>query len=271
MAQYPPTVVIFEQELGGIRDLLRSRLTRARALFQHAGNKGSYVEDAVRDILRQFLPRSMGVGHGEVIDMNHRRSGQLDVVVACPEHPNWYRDGSEPSLFLIEGVAAVGEIKSVLTASNLEEQLSKAAQFRTITPERDGHCEVLAGKEEADRYYRSPAYFVVALESELAIETIAERVSKWPTGERSKESLDGVFVLDRGFVVNFGNGASALTLLGPDGESSLTGYWHDDKDALMMLMRWLPLVLAAPTAQLPVLPRYVLALASSPKEQSTAG
>ena len=143
MRGYPASLALFEKELSGVRDQLGARLKRARALFEHAGNKGSYIEDAVRDVLRQFLPRELGVGHGEVIDVNHHRSSQLDVVVATKEHPNWYRDGAEPSWFLIEGVAAVAEVKSVLTLANLRDTLAKAVEFRKLTPERQ-HTDVIA-------------------------------------------------------------------------------------------------------------------------------
>jgi hypothetical protein len=260
--EYPPTVTLFEQELNGVRDQLRASLLRARSLLHHAGNKGSYIEDAFRNSLRQYLPRSLGVGHGEVIDLQNRRSSQLDLIVATPDHPNWYRDGAEPSLFLIEGVAAVGEIKAVLTSQNLTDVLVKAVNFRALSPDRSSHCEVLANEEDAGRFYRSPPYFVFALEAQMNMKDLATVVTQFPTGDRSAESVDAVFVLDRGFVLNFGNGKSAFTSIGHDTDEPLTGYYYEDKDPLLMLVRWLPLMLAVPISQLPILPRYILANAS---------
>jgi len=257
--EYPPTLNLFEQELAGLRDELRARLLRARALLHHSGNKGSYVEDVFRGALRSYLPRSLGVGHGEIIDLANRRSSQLDVVIATPDHPNWYKDGAEPSLFLIEGVAAVGEVKTVVTSQNLAEVLQKAVKFRELVPDRKAHCEVLASPEDGDRYYRSPPYFVFVLESQMTMEQIAAMVSQCATGNRAVESVDAVFVLDSGYVLNFGNGNSALTSIGPDAEGPLIGYYYDTKEPLMMLMRWLPLMLAVPMSQLPILPRYILA------------
>jgi hypothetical protein len=91
------------------------------------------------------------------------------------------------------------------------------------------------------------------------MEAIATRVTQFPTGDRSAESIDAVFVLDRGFVLNFGDGHSVLTTSAPGLEESLHGYYYEQTDAMMMFMRWLPLMLATPISQPPVLPRYLLA------------
>ena len=79
-----------------------ARLEETRSRFAHPGNKGDAVEIAFRDFLRKHLPRRFDVGHGEVIDTNGHRSGQVDVVVMNEHHPFTYPP-EDAGLFFIEG------------------------------------------------------------------------------------------------------------------------------------------------------------------------
>ncbi|MGI8691433.1 MAG: DUF6602 domain-containing protein, partial [Geodermatophilaceae bacterium] len=95
-------------------DVLRAALTQARAENDHAGVKGSRVEVADREFLRKRLSRRLDVGHGEIVDQSGKRSNQIDVVVADLDQPfgGSGEAGDDPSLFLIDGVAACGEVKT---------------------------------------------------------------------------------------------------------------------------------------------------------------
>jgi hypothetical protein len=121
--------------------------------------------------------------------------------------------------------------------------------------------------EDVHRYYKNPPYFLFAYESQLTIETIATRVAATNHHEngRSGEAIDGVFVLGKGYVLNFGYGESAFVVQGPDGER-LVGYYHDDTTLpLLTLMQWLPLSMALPASQLPLLTNYLLTDVSTSK------
>jgi hypothetical protein len=255
----PIPIPDFEEQFRAVEKRLRSNLEETRAKLRHAGNKGMSAEGAFRQALAGFLPRRLSVGHGEVIDRHGHRSAQCDVVVATDQHPNWIV-GDGPSLFLVEAVAGVAEVKSVLTSTHLQTSLDNTRQFRQLKPDWSGLTEVAGNAADVARYYRSPPLFLFAYESELTLETIAERVQEAgsATPGRVGESIDGIFVLDRGYVMNFGAGDGAFVVQGPSGDRLFGYYWDDQRSPLMTLMRWLPTALAVPLSQLPVLVNYLL-------------
>lgn len=255
----PPTLADFQTHFEGVEHTLRAKLQTVRAQLHQGGNKGASAEAAFREALSRFLPRRLTIGHGEIIDTYGARSAQCDLVVATDHHPNWVRV-DEPALFLIEGVAAGAEIKALLTTDHLAASIQNCGRFRQLRPRWGGQAEVLGSDEDIQRFYRNPPYFVFAYESQLTIETIAERVAATHNiaDGRRGEAIDGVFVLDRGYVLNFGYGRSAFVAQDGEGER-LKGFFHDDQEPpLLALMRWLPLVLAAPMSQLPILSQYLL-------------
>ena len=89
---------------------------RKKARFLHKSDiraAGNEVEGPVRDFLRRMLPPRYHVTHGHLIDVEHRVSPQLDVIIAD--------NFSLPSLITTEdgtryipatSVLAVGEVKS---------------------------------------------------------------------------------------------------------------------------------------------------------------
>jgi len=107
---------------------MRADLAAIRARFEQSGNKGSSVEEVMRSFLRDYLPRRLEVGHGEVIDTFGQRSRQTDVVLATEDHPYTFKPES-PGLFFVEGVAAAAEVKSVLTSGELDGALQNALAF----------------------------------------------------------------------------------------------------------------------------------------------
>jgi hypothetical protein len=185
------------------------------------------------------------------------------LILATDQHPNWFSPG-EASLFLVEAVAGAAEVKSLLTSDQLTSAIDAARRFRQLRTNWGGKAEVVGSAEDIQRYYRNPPFFLFAYESAVSIETITERViaASRPNAGRHGESIDGIFVLDRGYVLNFGNGGSAFVAQGPTGDR-LAGYYYEDKDPLLALMMWLPLALAMPLSQLPVLSQYLLGDPSS--------
>ena len=267
MISPPPTLPDFQRHFAAVEQRLRADLQSVRARLTHGGNKGTSAEGAFRRALTEFLSRRLVVGNGEVIDTQGARSAQCDVVIATDQHPNWI-GGDEPSLFLVEAVAAAAEVKVLLTSEHLDSAIRACQQFRNLRPTWGGKAEVVGANEDV-QHYRNPPFFLFAYESQLTIETIAARVAAVndPARGRSGEGIDGVFVLDRGYVQNYGYGRSGFVAQDGDGDR-LIGYYHDDVEApLMALMRWLPLALAIPLYQLPVLSQYILADASRPAQK----
>jgi hypothetical protein len=107
-------MLMLQEKIASVEAQMRAKLAEVRASLSHAGSKGSQVEEIWRAFLREYLPRRLDVGYGEIIDSHDNRSSQTDIVIVNEDHPfTFTRD--QPGLFFIEGVSAVGEVKTRLT------------------------------------------------------------------------------------------------------------------------------------------------------------
>ena len=98
------------------------------------GLVGSAKEHPVRTKLEHILPAGIGVGSGCVIDSYGKTSRQMDVVLyekeICPVYS--INDAPETTYYPCEGVVAVGEIKSSLDSSELEDIFLKIESVKRL-------------------------------------------------------------------------------------------------------------------------------------------
>ncbi len=81
------------------------------ALLEHPGEVGRAREEALRDHLRSFLPPSLGVTTGFVIDALGQRSRQVDIIIHFADYHAVFMVSGIPRV-PIEAVIAVIEVKS---------------------------------------------------------------------------------------------------------------------------------------------------------------
>ena len=95
---------------------------------------GDAMESPVRKQLEQLLPRGIAVGSGFVIDSYGATSSQTDVVLyerdICPVFS--INDTPGTTYYPCEGVIAVGQVKSTLTKTLLEDEFKKIASVKRL-------------------------------------------------------------------------------------------------------------------------------------------
>lgn len=85
----------------------------------HNAVRGGEAEKIVRKFLENHLPRRFAVGSGFIIDPEDAISRQTDVIVYDAFNCPTYRAGEDSAIFPSDNVAAVIEVKSRLTNSEL--------------------------------------------------------------------------------------------------------------------------------------------------------
>ena len=218
------------------------RLDEIRQKYSHPGNKGANVEVIVRDFLREFLPPTNRIGHGEVIDSHDNISSQIDVIVTNEYHP-FLNDLSAPSIFFIEGVACAGEVKSILTLTELESTLEKCCSFKSLQVEKQNGMTVRANPEDIARFVDNRPFFLFAFESQSPIDSIVNRVDEYNRDHKLEltQQIDGIFILGRGYAINFGTGKGAFQFRTPEGKSlpGLIGVLSNgDGEVLYKFLAW---------------------------------
>src|SRR5215204_2306223 len=170
-------------KLDTVEQNLRAALDEARQTYQQRGNRGSAVEDAVRDVLQQYTGQR--IGHGEVIDSAGRTSAQTDVVIIGSNQPLTF-PSNRPGLFFVEGVRAAGEVKAVLTGGNgdasLNRVLENSLRFKELEMRHsiaDSGSMPIPYSRRSVPYLVCPPWFLLAFESKLSLATIHERVTTY--------------------------------------------------------------------------------------------
>jgi hypothetical protein len=250
---------VLRAKIAAVEDQMRVKLEEIRATLHHAGGKGYRVEEMLRSFLRDYLPRRLEVGHGEIIDTLSNRSSQTDIAIVTEEHPfTFTRD--LPSLFFIEGVCGAGEAKAVLDKPELTATVEKARRFKSLKARRAPGTLFSGNIADRDRFYTSPAYFLIAMESKISLETTAAELGK--DGHYGAEGytpgLDAAFIVDRGWVIDFGDGKGSLQFRQPNGESVRGWVFHDSDSVLFDLLGWLSSVMLRTLRFEPILPHYLV-------------
>ncbi len=191
-----------------VAEKMRSDLKKARGALSHAGMKGASAEDTFRAFLRDYLPRSLDISSGILVDAQGNVSRQLDVIISdAAKTPVFYRSG-ENRVIPVECAYAVIEVKSKLNAKELEgslknmlsvRKLRKTAYYRE-TGDIIVHSVSLYGKEW-DIWPTS--FFVFAFDS-TDLANLGDRLEIMHQQHSLPEwsRVDCVCVLDKGVILN---------------------------------------------------------------------
>jgi uncharacterized protein DUF6602 len=118
------------QRLAGIQSILNG--VHAASAGLSSATVGQQRAAFINDYLAEVLPPVYRFGSGDVTDVAGNKSGQLDIVVEYPFSPTLPLTGTQqPRLYLAEGVAAVIEVKSDLSAQ-WQQALHTATQLAPV-------------------------------------------------------------------------------------------------------------------------------------------
>ncbi len=209
---------MIKEKIGKVEKQMTEALAEVRETFKHSGNKGTSNENNFGDFVRQYLPRRLEIGNGEIIDSFGNRSGQADIVIVSEDHPFTFST-NRPGLFFIEGILSVGEIKTVLTSQELKNTLNNSVLYKNLKTTHGKGSMVHANESDLKRYYQHPPFFLFCYESQLSLTTIKQNIEEF-VREKSLNNLkviDGIFVLGIGWIINFDDGKGSFQFRAPDG------------------------------------------------------
>lgn len=199
-------------------------LSRVPANSGHSLHKGTPREAFIREFLESHLPESLAIGTGEIIDSASRpneQRNQFDIVIYRKSYPK-LDFGGGVSGFLIESVLATIEVKSTLSQVELERAVRAARNAKALTPNTVTSFHAGYIPPKVLNYvvaYDGPAQMTTVYNWLPPIhQKLGVNVPNLPQGEArlaiSSPSVDGVFVLQRGFIyfdnVPFGFGTDQM-------------------------------------------------------------
>jgi hypothetical protein len=183
--------------------------SRIPANSGHPLHKGTPRETFIRQFLHDHLPESLSIGSGEVISAESRAGdarNQFDIVLYKKHFPRLFFGGGI-NAFLVESVVATIEVKSTLRKEELRQAIRSARNVKALPR------HVTRGMWTGTPPPKTLS-FVVAYDGPVHMETVRNWVLEIHTEEGlaipdlsagnryeiASSSIDGVFMLGRGFV-----------------------------------------------------------------------
>ncbi len=203
------------ERLAGIQAALMA--SHAAGSSTSNASKGRDREDFIHTLLQAVMPQVFRFGHGDIIDLRGKATGQLDLVVEYPFLPSLPISERSSRLYLAEGVAAVIEVKSHISTQweEVQNTVSKVASLR-----RSFGASLSYGSITQD----IPC-FAVGYKGWKSLETVQEHLLE--------AGLDGILVIDGGFYASSRRFKSIFA----DGPAALWGLVCGIHDAATALIR----------------------------------
>ena len=150
----------------------------------HTGVRGRLRELFLEDLLRPLFPSNWILATGIIVDTNDRRwesepidassqSGQEDILIINPELLPPVLLQKEQVIAPIEAVLGVIEVKSKLTATELDSSIKHALRIRELVTSWE--CVNPADDTDNMSWTKYPGYHLFAFESDLSEKSEKER------------------------------------------------------------------------------------------------
>lgn len=237
---------IFRQKLFLMDKQFEFKLSEIQTSLAHNGNRGSSAEATMRAFLRNYLPLSNRIGEGEIVDTKGNTTTQLDIIIANENQP-YINEIGTPGLYIIEGIDCAGEIKTNLNSNDILTIIKSCKRFKELQINFTGGMSYF-NKSDERRFVKRKPYFVFAFKSQMTIETIYKKlISYYQKNNIPIEfQIDGFFCLDRGTIINFGDGKGSFKWLYHNDNTSAKGFVitkNNEEGILLELMTWLSSVI----------------------------
>jgi hypothetical protein len=186
---------------------MRSDFDETRKASGHSGFKGESFEEHFKSFLKKYLPKSLDVSTGMLVDTKGNSSRQLDVIISDGlKTPIFYSSG-ERRVIPVEGAYVVIEVKANLDTKELAnafknmlsvKKLIKSAYYKSLGPIT--HTVNLYGKD----WEIWPVNYYIFAYNSIDLNTLGEYLNTLHLSSKCPEysRIDTICVLDKGIICN---------------------------------------------------------------------
>lgn len=191
----------------GVAERMRSDLKIAREALEHRGLKGVAFEEIFREFLRPYLPRSLDISTGILVDSAGNASRQLDVIISdSAKTPIFYLVGNI-RVIPIECAYAVIELKARLDSNEIDRIFENMKSVRALNKESyfvTGGTIRTRLTAYGQHWSIWPTNYYVFAYSSIKLKTIAELINSKHQDDQlpCHSRIDTVCVLDKGVICN---------------------------------------------------------------------
>lgn len=221
-----------------IQKTMNQKLELIRMELNNSSDKGENAEEILSDFIKNYLPPIYRIGRGEIIDSYGKQSSQIDIIITNQYHP-FISDYNRPSIFFVEGVSCCGEVKMYLNDTHLNAALNNCKSLKNIIPKHLKSTQISSSPSDIKRFIDRKPYFIFTYNSSLSIETVKERIDIFNRNIKIEEQVDAIFLLDKGTIINFGDGRGQLKYGKPRMKETFPGFHITNKKTESILYDFL--------------------------------
>lgn len=149
----------------------------------------------------------------------------------------------------------------MLTSTGLEKAINNSFYFKQIEMIPGKNTMVSSNESDLERYYKCPPYFLIAFESQLKLSSTLKIIkglmkSRELNVNEINKVLDAIFVMDRGWIIHFGDGKGSFKFKSSEGVSSEGWVWQNSETVLFDFLGWLLAVMPRMVRFEPIFSQY---------------
>lgn len=184
---------------------MKSDFVKAQKSLTHSGLKGDANEEIIKKFLRQYLPKTLDITTGTLVDSEGNQSRQLDIIICdSAKTPIFFQSG-ETRVIPIECAYAVIEVKAFLDKTELEKsyknmQSVKALEKKAYFDQKGVivNTQTLYGREWN---YWPILHFVFAFDSP-GLSSVLDNLNTYQNENEIHKRIDSICVLEKGVIMN---------------------------------------------------------------------
>lgn len=115
-----------------VSNQMSSELAKSRKSLNHSGMKGDSAEATFRDFLIKYLPNSLDVSTGILVDAEGQSSKQLDVIISDTAKTPIFYENNGKRVIPVECAYSVFEVKTKLNKKELENTFENIRSVRKL-------------------------------------------------------------------------------------------------------------------------------------------
>lgn len=148
----------------------------------HPGEFGRYRENICKQFLKFVTPARLDIGTGFIINTSNEVSHQCDIIIYDAQNTPLLESEEKQFFFPVETIAAVGEIKSVLSKKALSEAIQKLARVKVLREEVKNPAIIKkdrgTGYDPSNHIYDQIFTFIVCKKLDFKLSNLSTEINK---------------------------------------------------------------------------------------------
>lgn len=218
--------------------ILNIEFEKISNIYKDSDVKGGQNENVVAQFIKENYNANFTSIGAEIIDSFGSHTDEIDVCVSNSYQPFSSQYGQP---LIAEGVDFVVQVKKTISTQEVDRIIKNCSRLKNLIRKPNDKDKVvnIGGQDDIKHLVSRIPYIVIAIESQLTLETLVEKLNAKYADKEHVFQPDALFVLSRGSIINFreGNGRTWIT---ESGKKSI-GFTiaHTKEHTLFEFMRYI--------------------------------